>query len=213
MIMAFRKKKFKSDEQRKAVMAKYNEPKQPARLQYLGGEQTSSDPIPGWLRDDKPSTTTHVSTTPKPYSPATSKSGESGTPGRRGPKPTKSLGTTKRTIDLSFYVPATRDVDKPITEGEFKQRIDETQAYMRQTFGGTTTVQGVGTWTGDNNRIVEEQVAIVTTAIEPKDYRNHKAEFVEYTKEKKEQWGQEAITVKMEDSQHHRKEEGTHFVE
>lgn len=198
--------KFKSDEQRKAVMSKYNKP--PAQLTYLSSEGTQHSPIPDWLRDDKDLPQRESLERYEKLEPY--KTTEKGKP---GPKPTKSLGTTKRSIKVSFYVPSTRDGDKPISDQEFSNRITETESFMRKAFSGTTSVHGEGTFTDKHGKPVKEQVAIVETSIDPSDYRKYKAQLVSYAKHKKQEWGQESIAVEMEDTQHHRKQEGMHFIE
>jgi len=209
--MSKKRVKDMDDKQRRAVFAKMKEPKPAPQLTYLNPALAHQEysAIPEIFKDEKPRTPALEPV--KEYEKGTTvyKTGKS----RPGPTPTKSLGTTKRSIKVSFYVPSTIDGDRPINDVEFQNRINETETFLRKTFGGTTSVRGSGTWVDRNGKPVKEQVAIVETSVEPVEYRENKEYLVGYARAKRTEWGQDIITVEMEDSQHHRKQEGMHFIE
>jgi hypothetical protein len=65
---------------------------------------------------------------------------------------------------LMIYVPSTQDMSKPITQGQMKKRVKGTVDFLNRTFGGSTRVVGVGSWTDPvSGKVIDENVTMVET--------------------------------------------------
>jgi len=94
--------------------------------------------------------------------------------------------------EISIYVPSTDNLNEPITEGEFKDRIKETQMAMTKHFGGTT-MHGIGTYLSEGGSYVKEDVAVVDVKMTYEKWLKHKDDVYAWLRKKSKEWGQEAI--------------------
>lgn len=101
-------------------------------------------------------------------------------------------------IQTAIVIPSTNDVNKPISSNMMKKRVDETRKFLSQSFGGYTSVQGVGGFTTKKGDLVKERVNVVTAFSTYEAFENNKEKFVKYALDKKKEWGQESIGVIIE---------------
>lgn len=100
---------------------------------------------------------------------------------------------------IKIYVPSTNANDEKISEEAFRRRIRNTQREFTDRFGGSTTVEGVGTWMNDNT-MVREDVAVVSIHMTPEDWEEKKEMIFEWVKKKQEKWGQDAVSLEHENN-------------
>ena len=118
---------------------------------------------------------------------------------RRVPEAPLKGQATMLDVQLSFIVPST-EFDKDITSEEFKQRINDTQAFLSKLFGGETTVRGEGGFVSDDTgQLIEEKVAIIDVSTSPSDYESKKADLESFIKRKQKAWKQESIGYTFEE--------------
>jgi len=97
-----------------------------------------------------------------------------------------------------IYVPSTKR-DKPIPESEFKKRIEKTIEFLTKLLGGTTTVQGIGTWKF-RGKVYEERVAKVENFSKVNNFLKAKRDLLKFIKQAKKNWQQNTITYELEES-------------
>lgn len=204
-----RKPKNLTREQQKAMFAKMNQDKPKPKVYNLQKLNPSADydPVPSVFQDKK-----YEDTLDSEDNLSTSKEGKT-QKDKKKKKPTTRIKKTEDHVKLGIYVPSTKQNGKHITAKEHARRIAETETYLRQTFGGSTSVQGFGTWKDPETGIeYAEDVAVVETYTDPKTYREKNSDLVKYVKTKKKDWRQESVMVEMEDLQKHRVAEGAHYL-
>ena len=66
-------------------------------------------------------------------------------------------------LEVSVYIPSTKEKDVIITKKELQERIDETEKFLSDTFGGYSAIEGEGGFTEKDKGLIQEGVVIVTT--------------------------------------------------
>lgn len=107
--------------------------------------------------------------------------------------PTNEKGTTELSVKTAIYVPSTK-YDKKITPKQFAKRIIETRKFLSKTFGGSTSIQGTGSWL-DKNKLIKEDVVIVESFTTKPLYLEHDKLLENFVKSKLDSWKQAAISV------------------
>lgn len=97
-------------------------------------------------------------------------------------------------IENAIYVPSTKDKHTKITKKEFNKRIKETQDFLRDLYGGFTSVQTFGGYTDEGEKIEEKGVKVVSFALK-KDMKNKlkNQELKKFLGNKQEEWSQDSI--------------------
>jgi len=103
-----------------------------------------------------------------------------------------SMALTKHLVVL---VPST-EVSKRVKSSG---RVAETQAFLTRTFGGTTTVKSVGTYTARDGRVIKEPISEVETYTTPKMWAEKKPVLLRWLASKKREWKQEELSIKFEE--------------
>lgn len=96
-----------------------------------------------------------------------------------------------------MYVPSTT-LDQPISESDFKSRIDETQEKLSELFGGFTTVDASGGYLSQQDGVISEPVIVVSSWATVRDYQSKMGDLERFLKQKKDDWGQEVIGFEFE---------------
>ena len=115
---------------------------------------------------------------------------------------------------ISVFVPDTTGVSTRISGKEHLRRAKETEEKVRDIFGGSTSVKGLGTWKsklcpGD---VCEDNLLIVEAGMTLSDWKKHDKEMKKYLKKKRLEWGQECITFNWEVVSQNHPYEGMHFL-
>lgn len=98
----------------------------------------------------------------------------------------------------AIYVPSTRDVDKKISNKAFNRRVQETQKFLSDKFGGSTTDRRVGTYVSRKGKLVREDVAIVENYSDFNDWKRKDQNVRSFLKKKKKDWKQESLSFEFE---------------
>ena len=101
-------------------------------------------------------------------------------------------------IELTVYVPSTKDVDKVITKREMNERVNEVKEYLGRTFGGFSASDVQGGFVASDGELVNEDIIKVVSFAQKDDYEKHKEQLVNKITEWAEKWGQEAIGLEYE---------------
>lgn len=101
-------------------------------------------------------------------------------------------------IELTVYVPSTKDVDKVITKREMNERVNEVKEYLGRTFGGFSASDVQGGFVASDGELVNEDIIKVVSFAQKEDYEKHKEQLVKKITEWAEKWGQEAIGLEYE---------------
>ncbi len=105
--------------------------------------------------------------------------------------------TTEAPYEIKVYVPSTT-LDQPISESDFKSRIDETQEKLSELFGGFTTVDASGGYLSQQDGVISEPVIVVSSWATVGDYQSKMGDLERFLKQKKDDWGQEVIGFEFE---------------
>lgn len=115
----------------------------------------------------------------------------------RAPLQEKSI--TNR-IQLAIIVPST-EYDKKISREEHEKRIRETRTFLSETFGGDTSITAKGGYTKEG-KLISEEVVIVETYTNKKEYQKNKQKIESYIREKQKEWEQYSIGYQFENDFH-----------
>lgn len=107
------------------------------------------------------------------------------------------MNSNRLPIQIAITVPSTKEHSKPISQEEFKNRINHTKKFMSDTYGGDTSVRGVGSYT-DDGKLIKENVAVVESSTTNKAFLKNKPKLKEFIKDKPEKWGQDTIGYEIE---------------
>ena len=109
----------------------------------------------------------------------------------------------------SILVPSTKR-DKNVSDSQFKKRIKETKNFLNNSFGGTTTIRSVGSFTDQNGAIVNEKIAVVTSHTDKFGYGKGNQKVKSFLVKKRKEWNQESMGYTFESPQ--RPSKSFHFV-
>lgn len=101
-------------------------------------------------------------------------------------------------IEISVYVPSTKDVDKVISKSEMKLRVDEVKKYLATLFGGFSSSSVEGGFLASDGKVVQEDVEKVVSFAPKEDFEKNKEALVQKASEWATKWGQEAIGLEHE---------------
>lgn len=101
-------------------------------------------------------------------------------------------------IETAVLVPSTTKGDKKISVREFKKRIDEVRLYLSKKFGGYTSVTGIGGYVSKKKGLIKEDVVLVVSYAQKKDFKKHKRSFINQVKKWGKKYKQESMGVIIE---------------
>ena len=123
--------------------------------------------------------------------------------------------STTNSIKVSIIVPATVDVDKKITEAEHDRRTAEVEQLLSGIYGGSTTyTKGKGSWIDKAyDDPIREEVAVVVSYTDPNTFKKYEKYLHHSIKERQAWWGQDAVSITIEDLQRPTNpKSGMHFL-
>ena len=100
-------------------------------------------------------------------------------------------------LEIKVYVPSTTK-DKSISDKEFEQRVNNTESSLSKMFGGFTSSNVEGGYTALDGGVISEKVAIVTSWVDEKTYRERLPNLERFLKDKQKEWEQEVIGFEFE---------------
>ena len=99
---------------------------------------------------------------------------------------------------VGVIVPSTKNGDEPISKKEFVSRVTETKKEMSNLFGGTTSIEQVGSYTLSNGSLIEEKGIAVVSNTDKEKFEGNKDKILDYAKNKGKNWTQESMGVTIE---------------
>lgn len=105
--------------------------------------------------------------------------------------------STELQIETFTIVPSTINGNQPISNAQFRKRVEETKNVVRKLFGGSTSVKGYGEYLLKGKHI-PEKVMIVTSFSKKKDFLDSKSKWIKWIRKKREDWKQDSIGVGIE---------------
>jgi len=100
--------------------------------------------------------------------------------------------------EIAVYVPSTKNVDENISESELKERIEEVESYLAETFGGFTSSEKIGGYFSSKNTVVKEKIIPVTAFATEESFNVNKTKLVNKLSLWAKKWGQEAVGLEFE---------------
>lgn len=113
-------------------------------------------------------------------------------------KPPLEKKSNELSYNFGIIVPST-NYDKKISKTEFNNRIKGTKKFLSQMFGGTSSVNEVGSYVSDDGKLIDEEGVLVSTYMNLSQYRNNKNKIESYIKKKQKDWKQERIGFYFEE--------------
>lgn len=112
------------------------------------------------------------------------------------------FGKAELPLQMAVYVPSTKRMRVKVSKGVMGRRVKEVVRYLNKTFGGTTRIRGVGSYTPKKGSEIEENVVIVESFSSNPDW--NKAHDMLYSKilHWKKRWSQESMGFEFENDFH-----------
>jgi len=102
-------------------------------------------------------------------------------------------------IQQAVLVPSTISGDRVIPKTQQRRRISEVKNYLSKRFGGFTSVSAKGGYySKDKRKLIQENVAVVTSFSTKKDYKDHIGQLKKQLKKWKRKWGQYSMGYEHE---------------
>jgi hypothetical protein len=115
----------------------------------------------------------------------------------------KEKGVYPLPIEVTVLVPSTINKNEQISKVEFANRIDETQKFLFNLFGGFTSKEAEGGFTSEDKGLINENVFDVTSFASVKDFRENFEKLVNQIKKWCVEWKQESIGLIFEGDMFH----------
>jgi hypothetical protein len=101
-------------------------------------------------------------------------------------------------IEMSVYVPSTKDASVPISKSELASRVKQVKEYLANLFGGYSSSEVVGGYASNEGALIQEDVVKVISFATKKAYEQNKQKLVDKIAEWSTKWSQEAIGFELE---------------
>lgn len=99
-------------------------------------------------------------------------------------------------VQVSVVVPST-DLDKLIPEKKFILRVKKEQKWFNDRFGGSTSINEVGTY-NIGKKVIKEPGVIVESSMSVSAYEKNKKILEKHLISRRKQWKQDSLLVKVE---------------
>lgn len=103
----------------------------------------------------------------------------------------------KLPIQTVTFVPSTTNKSQPITNAQFTKRVQRTRRFLSDTFGGYTSVRGVGGFVL-KGKVIREKVVAVTAFSEMPTFKRNKKKWLSWVRARKKEWKQESMGIIIE---------------
>lgn len=102
--------------------------------------------------------------------------------------------TSHYPIEQAVLVPSTVYGNKPISRTAHKKRINEVKRFLSNKFGGFTSVSAKGGYySKDKNKVIQEDVAVVTSFSSKGKYRRGISDLKRQLRRWNKKWKQESM--------------------
>ena len=121
------------------------------------------------------------------------------------------LTSTSKPIRITIYVPNTTG-SKTMSKNEHYKRASGVATKLRNMFGGTTSIEGKGTWLAETGTPIKDNVFLVISFCSRTSWEKHKDRLLEYLLNRKKDWKQSQIAFVWEDMTGFFSYKGMHFI-
>jgi len=96
-----------------------------------------------------------------------------------------------------FYVPSTKNVGQKLTKSERRTLLTRVETLFSKAFGGSTSMQSIGTYIANDGRLIRETITLVTS-YHDKETSEALAIVIPLAESIKSEYGQETIAIETE---------------
>lgn len=100
-------------------------------------------------------------------------------------------------LEVTLFVPSTLR-DEPVSNAEFKKRVDDAEKTMSRLFGGYTKTDTRGGWVDADGNLIEEPIATVSAFTTINTFEENKKKFEDYVEEIQQKYKQDAVSIEFE---------------
>jgi len=101
-------------------------------------------------------------------------------------------------VEMSVYVPSTKDANVPVSKSELLKRVNEVKEYLANLFGGYSSSEVVGGYASNEGSLIQEDVVKVISFATKKAYEENKQKLINKIAKWSTLWSQEAIGFELE---------------
>ncbi len=101
-------------------------------------------------------------------------------------------------VEMSVYVPSTKDANVPVSKSELSKRVNEVKEYLANLFGGYSSSQIIGGYASNEGSLIQEDVVKVISFATKKAYEENKQKLINKIASWSTAWSQEAIGFELE---------------
>lgn len=101
-------------------------------------------------------------------------------------------------IEMSVYVPSTKDANVPVSKSELSKRVNQVKEYLANLFGGYSSSQIIGGYASNEGSLIQEDVVKVISFATKKAYEENKQKLINKIANWSTLWSQEAIGFELE---------------
>lgn len=101
-------------------------------------------------------------------------------------------------IEMSVYVPSTKNANIPISKSELSKRVNEVKEYLANLFGGYSSSQIIGGYASNEGSLIQEDVVKVISFATKKAYEENKQKLIDKIANWSKLWSQESIGFELE---------------
>ncbi len=103
-------------------------------------------------------------------------------------------------VQVGIAVPST-ELDKKISDKNFKKRINDEKKFFSKTFGGDTSIKATGSFVlkkGKKDILIKEKISLVESSMTPVKYKQSRKILSNHIIKMKTNWKQNSVLYKVE---------------
>ena len=101
-------------------------------------------------------------------------------------------------MEISVYVPSTKDANVPVSKTELNARVKEVKQYLATLFGGYSSSEIIGGYVSTTGELIQEDVVKVISFATKQAYEENEATLIDKIADWSKEWSQEAIGLEIE---------------
>ena len=101
-------------------------------------------------------------------------------------------------MEISVYVPSTKDANIPVSKAELNARVKEVKQYLATLFGGYSSSEILGGYVSTTGELIQEDVVKVISFATKQAYKENEATLIDKIADWSKEWSQEAIGLEIE---------------
>jgi hypothetical protein len=101
-------------------------------------------------------------------------------------------------MEISVYVPSTKDANVPVSKAELNARVKEVKQYLATLFGGYSSSEILGGYVSTTGELIQEDIVKVISFATKQAYEENEATLIDKIADWSKEWSQEAIGLEIE---------------